>query len=76
MSDQPRKIIRRQQLRDHLPLGFTQLREHEKNDPDFPKRVPLSAAGRAVGYFADEVAAYQKKLVERQDQKLRASGAR
>lgn len=74
----PRKIIRRKQLKDFLPLGNTQIREHEKNDPDFPKRVPLSTAGRAVGYFEDEVAAYQQKLIERREQKLareRAGGA-
>ena len=75
MSDhQPRKIIRSKELKDYLPLGPTQMREHEKCDPDFPKRVPLSAAGRAVGYFVDEVAAYQQKLIERRDQKLRAEG--
>ena len=66
----PRKIIRRKALKDYLPLGNTQLREHEKNDPDFPKRVPLSAAGRAVGYFEDEVAAYQQKLIERRNERL------
>jgi predicted DNA-binding transcriptional regulator AlpA len=68
MIDQPRKIIRRQQLRDYLPLGFTQLRELELHDPHFPKRVPLSA--RAVGYFADEVAAYQKKLIAQREARL------
>jgi predicted DNA-binding transcriptional regulator AlpA len=73
----PRKIIRRAKLKDYLPLGNTQLRQHELDDPDFPKRVPLSASGRAVGYFEDEIARYQQTLIERRDAKLaqRAGGA-
>lgn len=68
ISKQPRRIIRRTALKDYIPLGDTQLAEHEKNDPDFPKKVPLSAAGRAVGYFEDEVITYQEKLVQRRDE--------
>jgi predicted DNA-binding transcriptional regulator AlpA len=75
MNEKPRKIIRRKALKDFLPLGNTQLREHELHDPDFPKRVPLSASGRAVGYFEDEVAAYQTKLTQRRDERLAGSKA-
>jgi predicted DNA-binding transcriptional regulator AlpA len=70
MNTSLRRIIRRKALKDYLPLGNTQLREHELHDPDFPKRVPLSTYGRAVGYFEDEVAAYQEKLAQRRDAKL------
>lgn len=69
--EQPRRILRRGIVqRDYIPLGTTQFRAHEKNDPDFPKRVPLSAGGRAVGYFEDEVIAYQRKLAERRDARI------
>jgi predicted DNA-binding transcriptional regulator AlpA len=78
MSDgleQPRRILRRSVVqRDYIPLGNTQFRAHENSDPDFPKRVPLSACGRAVGYFEDEVIAYQRKLAERRNERL-ASGS-
>lgn len=70
-NPQPRRILRRCVVqRDYIPLGSTQFRTHEKNDPDFPKRVPLSACGRAVGYFEDEVVAYQRTLQERRNARL------
>ena len=69
--NQARRILRRSVVqRDYIPLGSTQFRAHEKSDPDFPKRVPLSACGRAVGYFEDEVIAYQHKLAERRNARL------
>jgi hypothetical protein len=70
-SPEPRRIIRRNIVkRDYIPLGDTQFAAHERNDPDFPKRVPLSSTGRAVGYFEDEVIAYQRTLAERRNARL------
>jgi predicted DNA-binding transcriptional regulator AlpA len=57
-----RRMIRRKQLREYLPLGETQLAWHEAHDPNFPKSVKLSATGRARGYFVDEVEEYLKRI--------------
>jgi predicted DNA-binding transcriptional regulator AlpA len=58
---QPREMIRRRDLPKYIPLGHTQLDDLIANDPDFPKPIKLSDAGRAVAYFLDEIAAWQEK---------------
>jgi predicted DNA-binding transcriptional regulator AlpA len=63
-----RRLIRRKQLREYLPLGETQLAWHEAHDPDFPKSVKLSATGRARAYFVDEVEAYLRAISDRRKQ--------
>lgn len=74
MSDEtsePRTVVKKKEAqRKYLPLGDTQWREHERNDPDFPKAVPLTIKGRAVAYFLDEIVRYQKILERRRAQKL------
>jgi hypothetical protein len=59
-----RKMIRRKQLREYLPLGETQIAWHEAHDPAFPKSVLLTSTGRARGYFVDEVEEYLKLIAQ------------
>ena len=72
----PSTIVRKKQAMEYIPLASTQWRWHEKHDPAFPKAIKLSTSGRATGYLLSEILAYQAKLIERRNEKLRAGGAK
>lgn len=76
MSTTARTMIRRNNLPHYLGLSVTQIIYYQKRDPDFPQPVPLSVSGRAVAYFEDEVAEYQKKLVKRRAELAKQRSAR
>lgn len=70
------KLIRRSDLANYLPYKPTQLYVLERDDPSFPKAIPLSEGGRAVAYVEDEVIAYQQKLLARRAEKIAAKTAK
>jgi predicted DNA-binding transcriptional regulator AlpA len=61
-NKQPREMIRRKELSKYIPLSSTQIDDKLDNDPDFPKPIKLTGTGRAVAWFADEIAAYQERM--------------
>lgn len=66
--DMLRRIIRRKQLVEYLGLKLTQLRYLQKTDPAFPQ--PVALGKRAIGFWADEVEAYQRTMSERRNEKV------
>ena len=65
-----REMIKRPTLAKRLGMTIDQVRWHTRNDPAFPQAVPLSASGRAVGYFTDEVVAWQTSMSKRRADRL------
>jgi len=64
------RIIRRNDLPKYVGLQRSQIGELIARG-EFPKPVPLSDTGRAVGWFEDEIAAWQEER-----SKARADNAR
>jgi prophage regulatory protein len=63
MSNPPKRIVRFSYLIQATGLSRgTVYREMERN-PEFPKKIVLGI--RAIGFDADEVDAFVKKLIER-----------
>lgn len=64
------KILRTPELCEATGYRLTQVQKKIEEDPDFPKPVKLSKDGRAVGFLASEVAAYQRKRIAERDSEL------
>jgi predicted DNA-binding transcriptional regulator AlpA len=70
MDEQPplHRIIRRRDLPQFVGLQRTQI-DALIASGQFPRPIPLSDSGRAVGWLSDEVAAWQRdRLAKRQSQ--------
>ena len=70
MNDEPplHRIIRRRNLPKYVGLQRTQIAELIKSG-QFPRPIPLSDSGRAVGWLWDEVAAWQRDRLARRQSK-------
>jgi predicted DNA-binding transcriptional regulator AlpA len=69
MDEQPtlHRIIRRRDLPQFVGLQKTQI-DALIASGEFPRPIPLSDSGRAVGWLSDEVAAWQRdRLAKRQN---------
>jgi prophage regulatory protein len=60
------RIVRRRELPQFVGLQRTQIDELIKRG-EFPKPVPLSDTGRAVGWIEDELAAWQRQRLAKRD---------
>jgi prophage regulatory protein len=60
------RIVRRRHLPQFVGLQRTQIDELIKKG-EFPKPIPLSDTGRAVGWIEDELAAWQRARLARRD---------
>ncbi len=70
MDEQPtlHRIIRRRDLPQFVGLQRTQI-DALIASGQFPRPIPLSDSGRAVGWLSEEVAAWQRdRLAKRQSQ--------
>ena len=59
MPERLYRIVRRRDLPQFVGLQRTQINELIKHG-EFPKPIPLSDTGRAVGWVEDELAAWQR----------------
>jgi prophage regulatory protein len=60
------RIIRRRELPTFVGLQRTQINELIKRG-EFPKPIPLSDSGRAIGWVEDDVVAWQRQRLARRD---------
>lgn len=67
MSEKVQRIIRKKDLPQFVGLGVTQIDELMKTG-EFPKPIPLSDHGRAIGWLESELAEWQQaRLAARAD---------
>ena len=68
MSERPLllRIIRKRDLPAFTGLQRTAIEDLIKRG-EFPRPIPLSDTGRAVGWIEDELIAWQRKLLARRD---------
>jgi prophage regulatory protein len=66
------RIIRRRDLAQFVGLQRTQVDELIRRG-EFPKPIPLSDGGRAVGWLEDEVAVWQRQRLAKRDAKSNAA---
>ena len=62
-----RRILRKRDLHAYDGLGNTRRAELFK-EGKYPKPFKLTAGGRAIGWWQDEIAAYQGKLAAARDE--------
>jgi prophage regulatory protein len=60
------RIIRKRDLSQFVGLRRTQIDELMKRG-EFPRPVPLSDSGRAVGWLEDELAEWQRHRLAKRD---------
>jgi len=63
MMKSPNRIVRFSYLMHATGLSRGACYREMKNNPEFPKKIVLGI--RAIGFDADEVDAFVKKLIER-----------
>ena len=66
MPERLHRIIRRRDLPQFVGLQRTQIAELIKLG-EFPKPIPLSNSGRAIGWIEEEIVSWQRQRLPRRD---------